>query len=210
MRPRDTVVDLARYTGAAEEPVLLLVDLQNEYVAAGRRLAIHRIAPALDNCRRLLAHARAERWTIAHMRWLQPGPYFNRQLPYAAWIEGFEPYGTELVYERASPSCYSAEDFDTFADCAVGQRLIVAGLTGVVACLSTLIEGAARGHRLSFVADASASHGSVECGEEEAHRRAAWVASHYVPVIETADLVGAPPLSPARLRHGLSHHARHS
>lgn len=210
MPRRDNVVDLTRYAGAGEEPILLLVDLQNEYVAAGRRLEIQGIAPALENCRRLLDHARAARWTIAHTRWLQPGPYFNRQLPYAGWIAGFEPYGTELVYERAGPSCYSAEDFDAFAECAGGQRIVIAGLTGVVACLATLIEGTARGHRLTFVADASASHGSSGCDEEQAHERATWVASHYVPVIETDDLVGGPSLSPARPHHGLLRHARHS
>ena len=106
MLQHDTIIDLRRYRGLSSEPLLLLVDLQQEFVADGRLLQIHSIGEALENCRRLLAYAREQRWPIAHARWVQHGAYFNRSLPFSSWIPGFEPRGTELVYDKPGPSCY--------------------------------------------------------------------------------------------------------
>ena len=49
-------------------PVLVLVDVQKEYIAEGRPFCLETIGPSLDNLRKLLAHARAKGWKVIHMR----------------------------------------------------------------------------------------------------------------------------------------------
>jgi nicotinamidase-related amidase len=70
---------------------LVLVDLQQEYIAAPRVLAPEETKGALANCRAALAHARAMGIPVA----------------FARWIEGFEPHGIDMIFERNRPSCYA-------------------------------------------------------------------------------------------------------
>jgi nicotinamidase-related amidase len=189
MLRHESIIDLQRYRGVPAEPLLVLVDLQREFVADGRLLQIHTIGEALENCCRLLAHAREQRWPIAHARWVQKGAYFNRSLPFSSWIAGFEPRGTELVYDKPGPSCYSAPDFAAMMDAGVGPYTLVAGLTGTVSCLATLVEGAARHHNLTFVTDASASHACNGCDESSAHQQACFIAAHHAATTTTGEVL---------------------
>lgn len=192
MRQHKAVIDLNRYRGHDIEPLLLLVDLQQEFVAEGRLLQIQSVAPALENCRRLLDHARAGKWPIAHARWLQRGPYFNEAMPFSGWIDGFEPHGCEMVFNKSGPSCYSAPNFAEMMATGLSDNTIIAGLTGAVSCLATVIEGASNNHRYTFVTDASASHASEATDEVSAHDQACFIASHHVRTTTTSQIIGGP------------------
>ena len=189
MSLRENIVDIERYRGMTSEPLLLLVDLQREFIADGRRLQISSIGTALENCRRLLAHARANRWVIAHVRWMQRGMYFNRAMPFSSWIEGFEPRATELVYDKIGPSCYSAPDFAAMMDAGSTSYTLLAGFTGAVSCLSTIVEGATRNHDITLVKDASASHAFGNCDEWSAHAQACFIAAHHGGVTTTSEVI---------------------
>src|SRR5207244_6459205 len=76
-------------------PLMCFLDLQVEYVAEGRALALEERAPWMENCRRLLAFARAERMSIAHFRQLWRGTLLNPATPFAGWIEEFRPRPSE-------------------------------------------------------------------------------------------------------------------
>ena len=51
--------------------------------------------------------------------------FFNRATPFVRWIEGFEPYRNEMVFERASPSCYSSEPFTALVNQSRGGIVLV-------------------------------------------------------------------------------------
>lgn len=136
-------------------PLMCFLDLQMEYVADGRALALDERTPWTENCRRLLAFARSERMSIAHFRQLWRGTFLNRATPFASWIEEFRPRPSEMVFERGFPSCYAAEGLVPILDNIDSPHLVIAGLTGHGACLATALDGFHRKHHITFVSDAS-------------------------------------------------------
>ena len=143
----------ALYRRPRSVPVLVLVDMQQEYEVAGRPLALPEIAPALENCRLALNHARESGIQVAYVRWIG-APLFQAGTRFARWIEGFEPHGCDMIFDRDRPSCFASP---AFAD--VMERgcppLVVAGFAGEAACLATAIDGYHRGQEVTFLADAS-------------------------------------------------------
>jgi hypothetical protein len=57
--------------------------------------------------------------------------------PFVRWMEGFETYRNEMVFERSGPSCYSCDPFTALAN---QSRIVLVGFAGESACLSTLID----------------------------------------------------------------------
>ena len=136
----NTIVDFRSYTTARGVPTLVFVDMQKEYLATPRLMAIPEIDEALANCRKLLAHARDNGLPVAFVRWLdRSGPFFNQATPFAGWIEGFEPQRNEMIFDRKRPSCYSSEGFAQFMEHG-GKDVVLAGFTGESACLSTMVD----------------------------------------------------------------------
>jgi hypothetical protein len=58
------------------------------------------VDPALDNCPKVLVHTRWIGLPVAFIRMLNESAFFNRGTPSVRWIEGFEPYRDEMVFER--------------------------------------------------------------------------------------------------------------
>jgi nicotinamidase-related amidase len=150
------VVNLRPYARTQEIPTLVLLDLQQEYVASSRRFSIADVEAALDNCRLALAHARCMGFPVAFLRMSGPLPCFNPALSCSSWIPGFEPLISEMVFERAKPSCYANCEF-AHAMSEGGGHFVLAGFSGEAACLATAVEAFHRGHRVTYLADASAS-----------------------------------------------------
>lgn len=151
------VIDLRTFTSAAKLPTLVLVDLQEEYLAPSRAIKIPNVQDALANCRIALAHARLIGMPVAYTRWVG-SRFFNTQHRSASGIKGFEPYGPDSIFERKQPSCYASPHFAEVMT-NNGGDFIMAGFAGEAACLSTAIEAFHRGHRVTYLSDASASHG---------------------------------------------------
>ena len=55
------------------------------------------------NCRDALAHARLMGIPVAYTRWLG-STFFNGGTRYSGWIKGFEPHGSDSIFERKQPS----------------------------------------------------------------------------------------------------------
>jgi len=168
---------------------MCFLDLQLEYVAEGRALALEERAPWLENCRRLLAFARAERMSIAHFRQLWRGTLLNRATPFAGWIEEFRPRPSEMVFERNLPSCYAAEGFVSILDNIDAPQLILAGLTGHGACLATALDGFHRKHQITFVHDASSTPRLGRLSATEAHSYLAEIVNCYAEVVSTEQII---------------------
>lgn len=175
-------INPALYRRPRSVPVLVLVDMQQEYEIAGRPLALPRIAPALENCRLALSHARESGIPIAYVRWI--GTPFQAGTRFARWIEGFEPQGCDMIFDRDRPSCYASP---AFAD--VMERgcppLVIAGFAGEAACLATAIDGYHRGQDVTFLKDASASHGLDGIAAEDIHRSVSAVLHAFGDVMST-------------------------
>ncbi len=196
-------VDFRAFTNSVTVPVMVFVDLQQEYVAAPRGLAIANAGPALENCAIALKSARAAGLPIAHVRWAGRSNFFNPATPFAKWIEGFVPLGSEMVFERSRPSCYASRNFAEIMDGGEGE-FVLAGFAGESACLSTMIDAFHRGHRVTYLTDASASHALGEFDCSEAHQMVLNIARLYGRVAETGDWVAS--FAPNASRYQAVHH----
>lgn len=197
-------INPALYRRPRSVPVLVLVDMQQEYAVAGRPLALPRIGPALEKCRLALDHARDSGIQIAYVRWIG-APLFQAGTRFARWIEGFEPQGCDMIFDRDRPSCYASP---AFAD--VMERgcppLVIAGFAGEAACLATAIDGYHRGQEITFLSDASASHGLDGIAAEDIHRSVSAVLRAFGDVTRTdAWIAASAPFPVARLATHMTH-----
>jgi nicotinamidase-related amidase len=185
-----SVVSLRTFANSSSVPTVVFVDLQQEYVAAPRLLAISGIERALDNCRKVLEHARGIGLPVAFVRMLSDSAFFNRATPFVRWIEGFEPHRNEMIFERSSPSCYACEPFSALMNQSRGG-IVLAGFAGESSCLSTLIDAFHRNHKVTYLCDASASHALEEVPADEIHRTVSKISGLYGDVHETDDWIAS-------------------
>jgi nicotinamidase-related amidase len=194
------VIDLRAYVDPSRAPTLVLIDMQQEYVASERLLSLAQAEGALANCRAALSHARTLGLPVAFFRWTGRSPFFNGATRFSRWIEDFQPTGSDMVFERSRPSCFASESF-----CDVmshgGGNLVLAGFAGESACLSTAIEAFHRGHRFTFLSDASASHPLESAGGGEVHDIVSKVIGLYGDVMPTRSWIAATSRRIKRAEH---------
>lgn len=185
-----SVVSLRTFANSSSVPIVVFVDMQQEYLAQPRLLAISGIDRALDNCRRVLDHSRRVGLPVAFIRMINESAFFNRATPFVRWIEGFEPYRNEMVFERSSPSCYSSEPFTALVNQSRGGIVLV-GFAGESACLSTMIDAFHRNHKVAYLCDASASHALDDVSADDIHRAVSRISALYGDVHETTDWIAS-------------------
>ena len=185
-----SVVSLRTFANSSSVPIVVFVDMQQEYLAKPRLLAISEIDRALDNCRKVLDHSRQIGLPVAFIRMLNESAFFNRATPFVRWIEGFEPFRNEMVFDRASPSCYSSEPFTALVNQCRGGIVLV-GFAGESACLSTMIDAFHRNHKVSYLCDASASHALDDMPADDVHRAVSRISGLYGDVYETTDWIAS-------------------
>src|ERR1043165_3313084 len=152
-----SVIDLRAYVNPSVVQTLVLVDLQQEYTASPRVLALENTKAALSNCRAALVHARAMGLPVAYVRWIDRTPLFNKATRCSRWGEGFEPHGVDMIFERNRPSCYASADFAEVIGSG-GGSFVLAGFAGEAACLAPAIDAFHRGHTVTYPPDAAPSH----------------------------------------------------
>lgn len=172
-------------------PVLVLVDVQKEYVAKGRPFFLETIGPSLENLRKLLAHARKEGWSIIHVRHEQNGDCFVYDSPFAEPIEGFEPQDGEFSLVKSNFSCFSSPEFQSLMDKWRHEEIIVAGYGASMCCLSTMIDAHHRGHDFTFVHDATCARRTARFDEQDIKERVTDLMIAFGKVANTRDIVGA-------------------
>ena len=163
-------------------PTLVLVDLHDDHLPeAGLERGDYR--RALDRCRAALGFARQHGVPVAFVRYQAPASSFLAPQAYPSWISDIRPTRSEMIFERATPSCYGSSEFAQMAQ--RNRRLVLAGLFGEGSCLSTLVEGFGRNHHFIFLADASVSRESGGLSGGEVHGAVAAIASRYGEVLST-------------------------
>jgi isochorismate hydrolase len=186
-----TVIALPTAQSYRQRTVICFFDLQREYVSPGRPVALQRTDPWLQNCRTLLAFARRSKLQIAHFRRLGRSAIFNPVTEWSQWIEEFRPNpASEMAFERDSPSPYVCQGFARFIESIQDPCLVIAGLTGTHACLTTAIESYVRGHQAIFVGDASASPALGSAPAESVHSVITDLIGLYAQVTTTEKLMG--------------------
>ena len=159
------VIDLQSYVGAAGSRLLVLTDLQQCNRDELARDPSCDLARSLDNCMAAIRHARSIGLPIAFTR--QAERTGTAKKPASRWISGFEPNRADMVFERQQPSCYGNQLFDDI----VSQfgSFAIAGLAAEETCLATSIDASCRGHRVTFLSDASVSRRRMEADAQAVH-----------------------------------------
>jgi len=178
-------VEIARNAWDRAVPLVALVDLQVEYAVRGRAFSLADIEQCLENCRAVLAESRRLGLPIAHFRRTEANTYLDRASPLSAWMSDFRPRTNEMMFEHRLPSCYSNREFSAFMDVVETPTLVLLGLTGEGACLSTAVDGFHRGHTTIFVCDASASRPLPGLNAAESHAAVVKIMTFYVDVVST-------------------------
>ncbi len=161
-----SVVDLRDYIGASSSRLLVMVDLQEKnYVELAQDHSCD-IAQSLENCMSAIRHARAKGLQLAFTRRADEHCASGRPTN-SAWISGFEPKRCDMVFELQQPSCYSNRLFDDIV--SRSGSFAIAGLSADRACLATAIDASHRGHRVTFLSDASVSRGRPDADTRAVH-----------------------------------------
>ncbi len=185
------VVSLRVYQDPSLTPVVVIVDPQKEYLAEDRALYIEGAESAVANCRRAIGFAREQGFPVALTRWHQRGKFLADLNGFGGWLSGLEPRGSDMVFEKSMPSCYANPEFAEMMERGGGERAIIMGFAGLLACLSTIVDGYHRGHRFTYIADASASHPLRGAGAARAEDIAASVIGLYGTVLTTDAWIAA-------------------
>ena len=148
------VIDLRAYRGEPRSRLLVMVDLQMRNYEELARDPLCDIAISLENCMAAIQHARAQGLPIAFTR-LGEEQRPSERSAQSAWIPGFEPKRSDMVFERQLPSCYANRLFDSIV--SQSGSFALAGLIADETCLATAIDAAHRGHHVTFLHDASVS-----------------------------------------------------
>lgn len=169
--------------------MLVLVDVQKEYVAKGRPFYLETIGPSLENLRKLLAHGRQHGWTIIHVRHEQNDDCFGYESPFSAPIEGFEPQAGEYSLVKSNFSCFSSPEFQSLIDKRRHEEIIVGGYGASMCCLSTMIDAHHRGHDFTFVRDATCARRTARFGEQDIKERVVDLMVAFGNVVNTEDIL---------------------
>lgn len=169
-------------------PTLVLVDLHNGHPDADIGPGREDYQRALDRCRAVLGYARRSGFPIAFVRHNAPAPSFLATQPCPSWIHDIRPKRSEMVFERAMPSCYASSEFAQMAQ--RNRKLVLAGLFGESSCIATVVEGFGRNHHFVYLADASVSRENDDLSAADMHRGVAAIASRYCEVLSTEAWIG--------------------
>jgi nicotinamidase-related amidase len=195
-----TVIDLRTYVSASHSRLLVMVDLQEKNYD---ELACDRatdLARSLENCMSAIRHARNLGVPIAFTRQTDSSESIGR-LAQSAWISGFEPKRSDMVFERPEPSCYANRLFANVVSQIGG--FAIAGLVAEQTCLATAIDASHRGHHVTFLSDASVSRGRHDADARAVHVVTTKAIELFADTVTTRDwLVATSPRTPKGHRHG--------
>ncbi|MGZ3375353.1 MAG: isochorismatase family protein [Phenylobacterium sp.] len=114
------------------------------------------------NAARLLAHARAEGWSVGHVISRRPRPGETPWRP----VGDMTPAPSEPVYHRAQPSAFSSPELcDTLAHGSLGE-VVLCGVSAQGSCLATALEALRCKLRLTVAADAVLMSAAERAGLE--------------------------------------------
>lgn len=140
-------------SGLSTEPALLCVDMVREYASEGRPLHDAANAATLDACAEVLAHARAQGWTVAHSMLQRDSGLFSRGGEHARPADRLEPLASEQVYLREGLSALTHPLLRRIAETARCPVHVI-GFSLSHSLLSTVFDAASCGVRVTMIEEA--------------------------------------------------------
>lgn len=142
-------------------PLLICLDLQQSFINEAALGAPNGPRALLESAR-LLAFARARRWSIAHCYLRRSAEPLRICARAALPIAGFEPRASEPVIERATLSAYGHEAFADLVEAAPHRCALIIGLSASLTFMATAFDAFERGHRFVVAIDALAAQSGEE------------------------------------------------
>ena len=138
------------------EAVLVLTDLQNEYLAGP--IALPDAVSAIANAGKLLARAREAGTPVIHIAHKgRPGGLFDRTADRGAIVSALTPQPHEPVVEKGLPNAFAGTDLQARL-AAIGRKdIILAGLMTHMCVSSTARAGLDLGFRITIDAHSCAT-----------------------------------------------------
>jgi nicotinamidase-related amidase len=149
-------------------PWLICLDLQREYVVPGRPSYAPSGGAVVQNCVRVLNHARAEGWRVVHSQRRRGGEVSFGGGLFGAPIEGLRPLISEPVFQRRGLSAFSNPDFASELRDARGEHVYLIGFSLVDTCLATALGAIDHDLSLILVEDAVGVGGSASSAPDMA------------------------------------------
>ncbi|TGY87771.1 isochorismatase family protein [Marinicauda algicola] len=146
-------------------PVLLCVDLQQEFVVPGRPWADPDGEDIAEVCIAVLGAARQAGWQLVHSQLHRGGPMLAGEGLHQS-IPGCEPKPGEVLLRRAGISAYAHPDLDSIMESA-SAGVVMIGFSAPMSLTTTLYDAEERGHPLRLLEEAC---GSADVGD--------WSAEH--------------------------------
>jgi hypothetical protein len=132
------------FQGPRPQPLLVMIDTTRRHLLQRNHLGRTNIGGIVANCQKAVTRARGIGLHIAFVR-----DYGDTG---SSWIAGLAPQRDDMVFERRSLSCYSANYFREAA--ARSGALLIAGFPGGGGALRMGIDAMRAGHPTTFLQDA--------------------------------------------------------
>ena len=157
-----TAKTLLQLSGADLRPAhlgdacLILIDLQNEYLAGP--IALPGAAAAIANAEPLLAEARRVGAPVIHVAHRgAAGGLFDRAADRGAIVPGLAPRDGEAVVEKTLPNAFAATDLQARLALTGRKNIVLAGFMTHMCISSTARAALDLGFRTTIVADCCAT-----------------------------------------------------
>lgn len=171
-------------------PLFVFVDLHPQYANQNKAFNQREFTRCIYNCYRVINFAREKGYAIAHCR--QKENPWAPQYPdteLTEWLDELRPEHDEMLFERGMPSCYSNKVFSKILDQLEKPHIILLGLTGPNACLSTAIDAFHRNHDLTYLYDSSATPVIGNVLGQESHKILCEIINLYARVVSTREIL---------------------
>jgi nicotinamidase-related amidase len=141
---------------AVRDASLVLIDLQNEYLAGP--LALPDAEAAIGKAEALLSAARANGAPVVHVAHKgRAGSLFDRDAPRGQIVEALAPASGEAVVEKGLPNAFAGTDLHERLTAAGRKNLLIVGFMTHMCVSSTARAALDLGYRVTIAADACAT-----------------------------------------------------
>ncbi|MCR9256776.1 MAG: cysteine hydrolase [Alphaproteobacteria bacterium] len=139
-----------------EDGVLVLIDIQNEYLDGP--LALPGAAPAVEKAAEVLAKARSAGTPVVHIAHKgKAGSLFDRDAACGQIVDALAPREGERVIEKGLPNAFAGTDLKDAIDATGRTEVIFAGFMSHMCVSSTARAALDLGYRSTVVRDACAT-----------------------------------------------------
>ena len=160
----------------------VFIDLDSAYFPISKPSQLKQYERCMFQSVKLLEFARKNKAEIAFFTRSETENDYRISDP-IRWADNLAPQEGEKVYSRTMPSCYSSEAFYSYLQTKKCPHIVMAGLTGTQACLSTAVHAFHLRHDVTYICDASATPQSEHDTSYNTHKAVTQIIDNYARVL---------------------------